>query len=252
MISYKIVIKYKKQLVNVSICDIFPVFLTKVMVCMIMENLPEIMTIEEVAQYLRVSERTVYEWAQKGKIPCGKLGTIWRFKRDDILNWVDSHLVTQEKKVWNFVPLILHGIFSAADVIIRDNADKGEILHALIDLISEKPEATSKDEIAEGIFHREQLMSTGIGMGIAIPHVRLSSVKDISMVAALVRNGIPDYETLDNIPVKLVFMIISRTDQHEDHLKLVSQLSVKLRNQNKREKLFSCKDSDDFIDILLN
>ena len=44
----------------------------------------EILTIEEVAQYLRVSERTVYDWANKGDIPCGKLGTTWRFKRTEV------------------------------------------------------------------------------------------------------------------------------------------------------------------------
>ena len=52
--------------------------------------LPEILTIEEVARYLRVSERTVYDWAQKGKIPAGKLGFSWRFKRSDIQRWADE------------------------------------------------------------------------------------------------------------------------------------------------------------------
>ena len=52
----------------------------------------EIMTIEEVSAYLRVSERTVYDWAQKGDLPGGKLGTTWRFKREDVENWVDSRI----------------------------------------------------------------------------------------------------------------------------------------------------------------
>ena len=52
----------------------------------------EIMTIEDVAKFLKVSERTVYDWAQKGEIPCGKLGTSWRFKRDEIENWVSRKL----------------------------------------------------------------------------------------------------------------------------------------------------------------
>ncbi len=217
-----------------------------------MSDLPEIMTIEEVAKYLRVSERTVYEWAQKGKIPCGKLGTIWRFKKTDVLEWVNKQLMPQENRPNSFVPLILQSILSADDIIIRDNAHKDEILHEMIDLISEKPEITSKEDVAEGIFHREQLMSTGIGSGIAIPHIRLSSVKDISMVAALVKNGIPDYESLDNIPVKLVFMIVSRTDQHEEHLKIVSQLSIKLKDEQRRQKLFLCDDRYDFLNILFN
>ena len=45
----------------------------------------DILTIEEVAKYLRVSERTVYDWAQKGEIPSGKIGTVWRFKKSEVL-----------------------------------------------------------------------------------------------------------------------------------------------------------------------
>ena len=52
----------------------------------------EIMTIEEVANYLRVSERTVYDWAQKGELPGGKIGTTWRFKSADIEKWVNDRL----------------------------------------------------------------------------------------------------------------------------------------------------------------
>ena len=52
----------------------------------------ELLTIEEVADYLRVSERTVYDWAHKGEIPCGKLGTTWRFKRMEVERWVDERL----------------------------------------------------------------------------------------------------------------------------------------------------------------
>ena len=52
----------------------------------------DIMTVKEVADYLRVSERTIYDWATKGHIPCGKLGTTWRFKRAEIEQWVNRRL----------------------------------------------------------------------------------------------------------------------------------------------------------------
>ena len=52
----------------------------------------DILTIEEVAKYLRVSERTVYDWAQKGEIPSGKIGTVWRFKKSEIEKWVNKRL----------------------------------------------------------------------------------------------------------------------------------------------------------------
>ena len=52
----------------------------------------DILTIEEVAKYLRVSDRTVYDWAQKGEIPAGKIGTVWRFKKSEVENWVNAKL----------------------------------------------------------------------------------------------------------------------------------------------------------------
>ena len=55
----------------------------------------EILTIEEVAKYLRVSERTVYDWAQKGEIPAGKFGTVWRFMKSEIEKWVSGRLSPQ-------------------------------------------------------------------------------------------------------------------------------------------------------------
>ena len=59
----------------------------------------DILTIEEVAKYLRVSERTVYDWAQKGEIPSGKIGTVWRFKKSEIEKWVNERLSSTSKSV---------------------------------------------------------------------------------------------------------------------------------------------------------
>ena len=67
----------------------------------------EIMTIEDVAKYLRVSERTVYDWAQKGILPGGKIGTTWRFKSADIQKWVNDKLNNDslriKKLILNFI-----------------------------------------------------------------------------------------------------------------------------------------------------
>jgi PTS system nitrogen regulatory IIA component len=49
----------------------------------------ELMTLPEVAQFLKIADRTVYLWAQKGKLPGFKMGTVWRFKREDIDRWID-------------------------------------------------------------------------------------------------------------------------------------------------------------------
>ncbi|MDD5697650.1 MAG: PTS sugar transporter subunit IIA [Victivallaceae bacterium] len=213
-------------------------------------TLPEIMTIEEVAEYLRVSERTVYDWASKGEIPCGKLGTAWRFKRSDIEDWVNKRLNAEAGKKDDFVPLFLSKVLAPEHVLVVEKSNKAQILNELIDLLAETSVVRSKEELQKGIFHREQLLSTGIGMGIGIPHVRLNSVKDVIVAAALVRAGVDDYESLDADPVKLIFMIVARQDQHTEHLKLLSQLSSRLKNQEFRERLMQCADSKTFYQLL--
>ena len=55
----------------------------------------DILTIEEVSKYLRISDRTVYDWAQKGEIPAGKIGTVWRFKKSEIERWVNARLSSE-------------------------------------------------------------------------------------------------------------------------------------------------------------
>lgn len=210
----------------------------------------DILTIEEVAAYLRVSERTVYEWANKGEIPCGKLGTSWRFKRSEIEKWVDTHLGSEKKSSDNFVPLFIDRLLSPDHIMVVDTISKNELLEAMIAMISTSPNVKSKKELEAGIFHREQLMSTGIGMGIGIPHVRNNSVKDVVLGAALVREGVKDYESLDSQPVNLVFMIAARGDQHSEHLKLLSQISSKLKDASVREALAGAKDAADFYRLL--
>ncbi|MDD5599455.1 MAG: fructose PTS transporter subunit IIA [Victivallaceae bacterium] len=214
-------------------------------------GLPAIMTIEEVAEYLRVSERTVYDWASKGEIPCGKIGSAWRFKSSDIEAWVNKQLNTDSHKKGDFVPLFLNKALSRENVLVQEKAGKAEVLNALIDMLAETSVVNSKKDLSNGIFHREQLLSTGIGMGIGIPHVRLNSIKDVAVAAALVREGVKDYESLDSEPVKLIFMIVARQDQHAEHLKLLSQLSSRLKDKEFREKLTRCSDSRTFYDFLM-
>ena len=99
----------------------------------------DILTIEEVASYLRVSERTVYEWANKGEIPCGKLGTSWRFKRSEIEKWVDSQLGSEKKESGNFVPLFIDRLLDSEHIMVVDSISKNELLEKMVEMIKQVP-----------------------------------------------------------------------------------------------------------------
>jgi PTS system nitrogen regulatory IIA component len=204
----------------------------------------QIMTMKEVSEYLRVSERTVLDWAQKSEIPCGKLGSSWRFKREDIEAWLNERLSSAPPSSYSRIKLEM--ILNPDCIIIEDEPiNKEEALTKLINLICDHHDY-NKTEVKQAVFHREELMSTGIGLGIAVPHVRLKNVQDISMGVFLVKEGIDDYEALDGQSVKLIFMIIANEAQHTDYLKFLSALSKQLQAESYRNDLLDVEDCDNF------
>lgn len=136
-------------------------------------------------------------------------------------------------------------------VLILDSKTKRDALLALTDCLGTAPEVKDRDALAKGIFYREELMSTGIGMGIAVPHVRLASVTGPVMCAGLCRNPITDYQSLDGIPVHLIFMIAAGQNQHAEYLKLLSSLSLKLKCEKLRNALISAPDTLTFYHTLV-
>jgi len=209
----------------------------------------EIMTIEEVAQYLRVSEKTVYDWAQRGIIPCGKLGNSWRFKRSEVERWVNQKLRSGSSHT-DVPPVSLTDVLTRDQVRIMETTKKTEALQVLIDCLSHAPQVTDGEALAKAVFQREKLMSTGIGLGVAVPHVRLPSVTDIVMSAGVSRYDIEDYDSLDGQPVRLIFLTAAGQNQHGKYLRLLSDISRRFRDEPIRQRLLEAKDADEFYRIL--
>jgi PTS system nitrogen regulatory IIA component len=135
-------------------------------------------------------------------------------------------------------------------VAILTCRDKDCALREVIGLLATAPEIKDAEELTRGIFYREQLMSTGIGMGIAVPHVRLASVERPIMAAGISSSGIEDYASLDDIPVHLIFMIAAGKDQHKQYLRLLSAVSKRLKDSHVRDLLINAEDGKTFCDIL--
>jgi PTS system nitrogen regulatory IIA component len=201
----------------------------------------DILTIDEVAQYLRVSERTVYEWAQKGDIPCGKIGTVWRFKKADIEKWVNERLTTKNKPVSVECEVKVKNILSPDRIVFLNRPTKHDALIELSENLATAPQIKNQQELTDEILKREELMSTAIGRGIAIPHVRLSSVTDLVMSVGVSKIDIIDFQTIDDVPVRILIMIAAAYNQHSYYLQTLSFFSARLKNQELREALLSAK-----------
>ncbi len=210
----------------------------------------DILTIEEVAKYLRVSERTVYDWAQKGEIPSGKIGTVWRFKRAEIEKWVNDRL-SMNRMAPQFASLQVQNILSPDRVLFINHSTKRDALLALADNLANAPQVKNRQELAAEILKREDLMSTAIGRGIAIPHVRLSSVTDLVVSVGISQSDIIDFQTLDDQPVRLLFMIAAAYNQHAYYLQTLSYFSTKLKNKDLRSSLLQAKTPAEVYGLLI-
>ena len=210
----------------------------------------EILTIEEVADYLRVSERTVYEWAQKGEIPAGKIGTVWRFKKNDLEAWVDERIASPKTSPNKIHKISVEAFLSPGRIICPDFTAKYDVLVKLAEVLASAPQIKNKEELLAAILRREALMSTAIGRGVAIPHVRLSSVTDLVMAVGISQKDIEDFDAADGKPVRLVFMIAAAVNQHSYYLQTISYLSGKLRNETVKNALLEAKDPSSVYSIL--
>lgn len=126
-------------------------------------------------------------------------------------------------------------------LIVPQATSKDEILKALIQKLATNPEIASKDELEAKIFEREALMSTGIGLGIAVPHVRLASVSNVVIALGICADGICDYETLDGEQIKIVCMIAANSEQHNEYIQALATLSKQLKNESVRQRLIEVK-----------
>ena len=211
----------------------------------------EIMTIDDVAKYLRVSERTIYDWAQKGILPGGKIGTTWRFKSADIQRWVNDKLdnnsnVNHEHSTNNYDSL------SPKNILIKNKDSKENALNLLVNLISDSSQVIDKNLLLTGIFEREKIMSTGIGFGVAIPHVRNDAVSNIIMAVGIFKDGVHDYESLDNKPVKIICLLAAKQNQHKEYLNMLSIISTRLKEPLVRKELLNSNDKNLICELLIH
>ncbi len=208
----------------------------------------EIMTAAEVAEYLRVAERTVYDWAQKGILPGAKIGAAWRFRQPEIVSWFNRKFAASGSAA---SAVHLTDVLARERVLFTDATSKRAVLQELIECLQQAPEIRDAKQFADGIFRREELMSTGIGLGIGLPHVRLDSITDPVMAVAKCEAPVADYDSLDGEPVRVVFMIAAGKDQHAQHILLLSAISQRMKNTEFHDLLLATESPDAFYEVLI-
>ncbi|HTR82622.1 MAG TPA: PTS sugar transporter subunit IIA [Bacteroidota bacterium] len=125
---------------------------------------------------------------------------------------------------------------------------KDEIISEMIDIVGTSKKVIDKEKVKEAIFEREKIMSTGVGNGFAIPHGKTDAVSDIVAAFAITAEPI-DYQSLDEQPVRLVFLLVGKDSMVGPHIKLLSRISRLMNKEEFRKKLLSASSPKEVLDI---
>ena len=127
-------------------------------------------------------------------------------------------------------------------------ATKEEILDAMIELASSSDRVQDKEKVRNAILEREKIMSTGVGSGFAIPHGKTDAVTDIVGSFAVTAQPI-DYKSLDEQPVRIVFLLVGKENMVGPHIKLLSRISRLMNKEDFRKKLLDAGSPSEILEL---
>lgn len=143
----------------------------------------------------------------------------------------------------------LRKMLSEERVVDLKSSDKISALNELLEVICTSPQVVDKEAFRKAILRRETMLSTGIGLGLAVPHAKINGVKDIVMAVGRSKAGIP-FDSIDGKPVHLIVMIGAGEKQRDTYIKLLAELIAFLKDENNRARLIAAKGPKEVIALL--
>lgn len=128
---------------------------------------------------------------------------------------------------------------------------KDEVIEELVALVASSNMVTDREKLLHDIKERENLVTTGVGYGVAFPHAKTKSVKGIVIAFGISEKGI-NFDAMDHQPVKLFFLIAAPEDAIGAHLNVMARLSYLMKSEENRNKLLSVSSPGDVLTLIDN
>lgn len=134
--------------------------------------------------------------------------------------------------------------------VLPDGLTKGDALDVLIDAISGSGAISGREQFRQAIHEREAVMSTGIGGGIAIPHVRIPEVRYATLGIAVAPGGL-EFDALDNNPVHIMVLFATPEGANKEYLGLLAKVMSALKDRDTYDRLLACTSPEE-VETVLN
>lgn len=141
-------------------------------------------------------------------------------------------------------------IFPSLDtrlISFLDAESRDEAIDLLIDVLARGGKLPDQLLFRHAILHREKLVSTGIGMGVAVPHAKMKNFSHFFTAIGIQKKKGLDWNALDMAPVRIIFMIGGPDDKQSEYLQILSQLTSAIKNVELRKSLLKAQSPEQVI-----
>jgi len=213
------------------------------------------LTVRDVSTLLKVSEKTVYRWINQGILPAYRVNEQYRFNRAELLEWatsrkmnVSTDLFEEPESHATPLPSFVEALQAGGIFYRVGGTDKESVLRAVVEHMR-LPEEVDREFLLRVLLARENLQSTGIGDGIAIPHVRNPIVLHVlrPMITLCFLETPVEFGALDGKPVNVLFSLISPTVRA--HLRMLSRLSFALNDAGFKKAIIDQVSRDEILNL---
>ncbi|RKY62438.1 MAG: PTS sugar transporter subunit IIA [Candidatus Latescibacterota bacterium] len=140
-------------------------------------------------------------------------------------------------------------LISPERVVWLSSDTKEGVLRELVDVLSTAPQVQDREALLKAILEREGIMSTGVGLGIAVPHAKIDSVSDFVVAIGISRQGV-DFDALDDRPVHIVVMIAGPAGQQDRYIRILARVVLTLKDPKVRETILKAQTPQEVIQAL--
>ncbi|BBI17688.1 PTS sugar transporter subunit IIA [Neochlamydia sp. S13] len=129
------------------------------------------------------------------------------------------------------------------NILFMSAEDRDEALHAMVENLHQNHFLHDKEAFYQAILEREKVVSTGIGMGVAIPHAKLKGYESFFIAIGILQKGV-DWNSLDGSPVRIIIMIGGPDDKQTEYLQILSALTTAVKDENRRKKMLTLNSAE--------
>jgi len=134
-------------------------------------------------------------------------------------------------------------------VTFFDAKTQKEALTSLVDLLDQKDKLIDREQFIQAILEREKIVSTGIGIGVAIPHAKLAGYEEFFIAIGIQKNQGIDWESLDDLPVRIVLMIGGPENQQTEYLNILSMITQAIKEEGRRKALLKANTVEEVLAV---